>query len=157
MRRKATFVEPKKAVWRRFTEDKEVATLVARFEDCSLPHREWVHPAHLTVSLWYLRNHPREIATVLIRDGIKRYNSSKGIITTDTNGYHETVTLFFVWAVHKYLNESSGQESLAVLANGLIDSPIGKKEFPLTYYSRERIQSREARYGWLEPDLKPLD
>jgi hypothetical protein len=31
-----------------------------------------------------------------------------------------------------------------------------EKNFPLAYYSAERLFSDEARTSWVEPDLKPL-
>ena len=34
---------------------------------------------------------------------------------------------------------------------------MGDKAWPLTHWSRERLFSVEARRGWVDPDLKPLD
>jgi hypothetical protein len=31
-----------------------------------------------------------------------------------------------------------------------------EKDFPLAYYSAERLFSEQARASWVEPDLKPL-
>ena len=72
----------------------EIKALVRAFEDTSLPRAEWTHRAHLTVALWYLTRHSGREATARIRTGIKRYNAAKGVLTTPTGGYHETLTLF---------------------------------------------------------------
>jgi hypothetical protein len=53
--------------------------------------------------------------------------------------------------------ERAGEgHSLVALANGLLSSPLGNKECPLRYYSKERLMSAEARAGWIDPDLRPL-
>jgi hypothetical protein len=134
----------------------EMEHLISAFESCTLPRERWSHHAHLTVGLWYLVRHERGTATNLIRRNIQKYNRAHGIVTTKASGYHETITLFFIRVVSKYLSEVNTRNSIVVLLNGLIDS-YGDKNLPLTYYSKERLMSCEARARWLEPDLKPLD
>jgi hypothetical protein len=134
----------------------EVLRLVREFEACTLPRAEWTHHAHLTVGLWYLLRHDALAATSLIRDRIKRYNEACGVETTRTSGYHETITLFYVWAIGKFLAHARRDCTLAALANLLVNE-CGDKDLPLAYYSRERLMSWEARTRWVEPDLKALD
>lgn len=134
----------------------EIENLISAFESCTLPRERWSHQAHLTVGLWYLVRHERGEATKLIRRNIQKYNRAHGIVTTKTSGYHETITLFFIRVVSKYLCEASANNSIVELLNGLIDS-YGDKNLPLAYYSKERLMSCEARTRWLEPDLKSLD
>lgn len=132
----------------------EIELLVLAFESCNLPRKEWNHRAHLTVGLWYLVKYDKAQATNLIRESIQKYNHACGIIQTKDSGYHETITLFYVWLVGKYLNDEN-RSSIVELVNGLLDT-YGDKRFPLEYYSRERLMSWEARTSWVEPDLKPL-
>ena len=139
-----------------FRTDEEVERLVRMFETCTLPLERWDHRAHLTVGLWYLLRHEEVTATDLIRLGIKRYNRSRGIETTPTGGYHETITLFYVRVISKYLRTAGRHGSIAALAEGLFKS-AGCKQLPFEYYSKERLMSLEARRGWVEPDLKLLD
>jgi hypothetical protein len=134
----------------------EVLRLVREFEACTLPRAEWTHHAHLVVALCYLVRHEEAQATKLIRDGIKRYNEACGIKTTKTSGYHETITLFYIRAIGKFLLAANPDCTLAALANSLI-SACGHKNLPLEYYSRERLMSGQARTRWLEPDLKALE
>src|SRR5262245_27638723 len=131
----------------------EIERLVRAFEACTLPGSEWTHHAHLTVALWYLTRFPEAEATERIRRGIQRYNHSRGLFTA----YHETITRFFIRAILDYLERASEGHSLVARVNGLLNSPLGDKAFPLGYYSRERLMSAEARAGWVEPDLKPLE
>jgi hypothetical protein len=138
-----------------FRTSEEIERLVAAFESCTLPREEWNHRAHLTVGLWYLAKHEKAQATHLIRESIQRYNHACGIIQTKENGYHETITLFYVWLVSKYLSRTDNS-SIVGLANGLL-AAYGDKRLPLEYYSKERLMSWEARTSWIEPDLRPLD
>jgi hypothetical protein len=134
----------------------EIECLVRNFESCLLPRDRWTHPAHLTVGLWYLLRHPWPEAARLVRAAIKRYNEANGIITTRESGYHETITLFWLRMVRRYLETASRECSLVALANGLVER-CGNKGLALEYYTRERLMSWEARAGWVEPDLKSLD
>lgn len=136
---------------------KEIEHFVKAFEACTLPKSLWTHHAHLTVALWYLTRQDLGEATLNIRYGIQRYNESCGVLMTRDGGYHETITLFYIWAIGKYLEEAGRKRSLVRLREGLLESPLGDRKFPLTYYSKERLMSWEARTRWIEPDLKPLE
>jgi len=135
----------------------EIENLIREFEACTLPREKWTHHAHLTMALVYLKHYPVSDATEQIRSGIQRLNGAHGVKMTKDHGYHETITLFYIWAVGKYLQSADSKNSLVELANGLINSSYAEKNFPLEFYSRERLMSWEARSGWLEPDLKMMD
>jgi hypothetical protein len=134
----------------------EILRLVREFEACTLPRARWTHHAHLLVALWYLVRHDERDATLRIRAGIKRYNESQGIETTPTGGYHETITLFYIRVIKRFLLSANPDCTLTALADSLI-AACGDKNLPLEYYSRERLMSARARSLWLEPDRKPLE
>jgi hypothetical protein len=140
----------------RFRTTEEILALVRRFDDCTLPREEWTHAAHLTVALWHLLQYDWPEAVRRVRLGIQRYNAAHGIRTTPTGGYHETLTLFWLRRVRAFLEgERNEARSLVHLANEL--AAAADKSLPLEYYTRERLFSPEARAGWVEPDLRPLD
>src|ERR1043165_6165753 len=97
----------------------EVARLVGEFEACTLARERWTHEAHLVVGLWYLVRHEAGEATALIRAGIKRYNQACGIAETQTSGYHETITLFYVRVITCYLASVPKDAGLSELVRGL--------------------------------------
>lgn len=136
--------------------ERGVERLVREFEACTLAGERWTHEAHLTVAMWYLMRHPDAEATRLIRERIQRYNESRGVEMTKDSGYHETITLFYIRAIRRYLASAGGARTFAELLDGLI-AACGARNFPFEYYSRERLLSWEARTNWLEPDLKSLD
>ncbi len=133
----------------------EIQTLVNRFEDASLPRTQWTHRAHLTMACWYLICHPESEAVRRIREGIKRYNDSHGIVTSKDGGYHETITLFWIRMVHGYLAKTTLECPIVHLVNEMI-ARYSNKRLPFEFYSWERLMSCEARTNWLEPDLKHL-
>ena len=140
----------------RFRTNEEVFSLVRRFRDCTLPRAEWTHAAHLVVALWHLLEYDWPEATARVRLGIRSYNAAHGIPTTPTGGYHETLTLFWLRVVRSFLEGGRNEaRSLVSLANELAAG--ADSGLPLRHYTRARLFSPEARAGWVEPDLKPLD
>jgi len=138
-----------------FRTTEEILALVRGFEDCTLARERWTHAAHLTVALWNLLQYDWPEACARVRLGINRYNAAHGIAATPTGGYHETLTLFWLRRVRAFLEGGRNEaRSLVALANEL--AATADKSLPLSYYTRERLFSTEARAGWVEPDLKPL-
>ena len=134
----------------------EIETFIVAFEGRSLPKVHWTHQAHLIVALWYNLRHGADEALNIVRDRIKRYNEAVGTQNTATSGYHETITIFYMWAVRKFIESASPEASLVELANDLIRGKCAARSFPFEYYSRDLLLSSEARAIWIEPDLKEL-
>ena len=148
-------IEKCKMVVERYDTFSEIENLVRGFDDCTLPKPEWTHRAHLTVAMWYLVHYSGREATTRIRNGIKRFNAAKGVKTTPTNGYHETMTMFWICVVSRYLLFADADCSFIELVNGMLES-CGDKNLPLKYYSRDLLMSVRARASWVEPDLRPF-
>ncbi len=132
--------------------ESEIRELVREFEATTLPRGRWTHEAHLIVGLVYLIQHPREVATGLLRQNIQRYNQSLG----NTSGYHETITLAWVAAICEFLRRHDRDAPVADLADALIDE-CGTPGYLFQFYSRDRLLSEEARSRWVAPDLKPIE
>lgn len=133
----------------------ELENIVREFNNCTLPKSNWTHAVHLIVALWYLTNYSELEAINNIRDRIKKYNVAIGTKNTKNSGYHETITLFWVKMIHKYLAITSANNSFAENANNLVNF-YENSALPFEYYSREFLMSESARKNWVEPDLKPL-
>jgi hypothetical protein len=130
--------------------------LVAAFCDRTLPKDRWTHAAHLRVGLWHLLRYPANGALVLLRDRISAYNLAVGGENTDTAGYHETITRYFVRRIALFVAAADRSRPIDELAEELI-ALVGDQRAPSAHYSRERLMSVAARRGWVEPDLQPLD
>jgi len=128
--------------------DAEILTLVDRLERCLLGKEEFHHRDHLTVAVVYLYASDLETAMDRMRASLKRFAAHHGV----TGLYHETLTRFWLIQVNRRLDRSQClSESVRKVREQLND-----KNLVFGYYSRERIDSKEAREKWIEPDLKPL-
>jgi hypothetical protein len=143
-------------VERPFEAAEDVVRLVERFDDATLPHTEWTHRAHLTVALWYASHHPAAEALERMRSGILRLNAAHGVVTTPTRGYHETITRLYMHTISRHVEREGRAGDWAERANRVV-ARYGGREFPFRHYSEARLKSPEARFGWVEPDVRPLE
>jgi hypothetical protein len=146
---------PYPAAFGRARSEAELEELVAAFESAVIARSEWTHRAHLSMALVYLLRYGPELGPERIRAGILHYNAALAIEQTPTSGYHETITRFYVWVVQRFLASVDPTRPRHELANELFEQ-FGDRSLPLQYYSKDRITSREARTGWVAPDLRPL-
>ena len=131
--------------------------LVTQFETCKLPKEKWSHEAHFVMALWYCSHQPIPVAMQSIRDGIKKYNISVGGANTDNSGYHETITVFYTRIIISYLLKTNPAQEFEQKLAGLFQQPFLSKDFPLQYYSKPLLMSKEARREWIPPDIKSLN
>jgi hypothetical protein len=134
----------------------DAAALAARFTALTLSKEEWTHAAHLTVGAWHVDRHGAVEALTLLRNGIRRLNESHGGVNSATDGYHETITAAYVTLLAAYLAACPPGLALDACVERLLASPLAARDMLFTFYSRERLQSVEARARWVEPDLAPL-
>jgi len=139
-----------------FTSDAEIEHLCEGLLACSLARAEWTHEAHLAATT-YLLLRRRDVDLDRELPGlIRRFNESVGGVNSDTEGYHETITRVFLRGVRLFLEEADAQAPLHELVNELLRSPMGRRDWPLRFYSRELLFSVDARRNFIEPDLQAL-
>ncbi|HEX8129365.1 MAG TPA: hypothetical protein VF527_09710 [Pyrinomonadaceae bacterium] len=138
----------------RYRSEREIEELVERFESCTVPPAEFDHGAHLAVALWYLSRFPYAVATERMRSALHLYTAHNDAQAA----YNETLTIFWLKLVRHFLDQQDGGDDrpLAARADELL-STYGNSKLAFEYYSRELIQTPEAKTSWVEPDLKPLD
>ena len=139
-----------------FTSDSAIAHLGEGLLACTLPREEWTHEAHLAASTWLVLKRPDINLDKELPGIIRRYNESVGGVNDDTQGYHETITRTFLHGVRLFLTEAEAWEPLHELVNELLLSPMGRRDWPLRFYSRERLFSVEARRHFVSPDVVAL-
>jgi hypothetical protein len=126
--------------------------LIAR----TLPKAEWTHEAHLRAGLWHVLQHGAPEALELLRARISSYNESVGTQNTDTSGYHETITRFYVTVIDRFLAANDRALPIDDLAKRLL-AEFGDRRLPMRYYSEGRLFSVVARRSWVEPDLRSIE
>jgi hypothetical protein len=110
--------------------------------------KDFHHASHLHVAWVYLdeSSSVRQAANKM-RNTLRRFAAAAG----KPEKYHETITLFWV---HLLAHAASRAECLEDIVHA--NPQLLEKNFPLAYYSPERLFSDEARTSWVEPDLKLL-
>ena len=141
---------------RLFTADAEIEHLGEGLLACALAREEWTHEAHLAATTYLLLRRPDIALDVELPGIIRRFNESVGGVNSETEGYHETITRAFLHGVRLFLGGADRSEPLHKLVNDLLKSPMGRRDWPLRFYSRERLFSVEARLTHVEPDLESL-
>ena len=135
-----------------YEDAREIELLVGSFESCAVPAAEFGHGAHLVVALWYLTALPAPEACARMCEGLRRYTRHNDA----ESAYNETTTLFWLRLVRHFLDHTDSTRPLAELANELTRTYHSSKLI-FDYYSRDLIQTPEAKTSWVKPDLKPLD
>jgi hypothetical protein len=141
---------------RLFHSDAEIEHLGEGLLARTLPREDWTHEAHLAATTYLLLKRPDVDLDKQLPDIIRKYNESVDGVNSDSEGYHETITRVFLRGVRLFLAEADLKEPLHELVNELLLSPMGRRDFPLRFYSPQRLFSVEARREWIPPDLRSI-
>lgn len=140
---------------RLFERDSDIRALGEGLLACALPREAWTHEAHLATCLWLLSERPDIDVDAEIAAIIRRFNTSVGGVNDDTQGYHHSITRAYVAGVRLFLSETA-EQGLAARVNAMLLSDVGRRDWPLRFYSRDLLFSVPARRGFIQPDLAPL-
>jgi hypothetical protein len=136
---------------RKYESEKDIAELVRAFESAAIPRDEWKHAEHLIVALYYVSHYDIETATEKMRFGILNLLANGfNIDLAKEMPYHETITIFWIRTVAAFHASSNGEpiaEKIAKMVERF------DKDYLLSFYTRERLFSDEARARYIEPDL----
>jgi hypothetical protein len=140
-----------------FPDDAAVARIGYGLIDRSLPKAEWTHAGHFAAALWLLRHEPEAVVRRRMPPMIRAYNEATGGVNADDAGYHETITLASIAAARAFLDARPASAPLHQVLDDLMASRLGRPDWPLAYWSKDRLFSVEARRAWVEPDLSHFD
>jgi hypothetical protein len=141
---------------------------LSRFESGTLERFQWTHEAHIRMAWLYLSRFPFSVALQRVRNGIWRLNSVFNQMkppeprrswlpcltrSKPKSGYHETVTVAYVRLIASRRLEEEDFPAFRERNPDLFDS---KNPVLHRMYSRERLESQEARRAFVEPDLQRL-
>lgn len=114
--------------------------------ECSLPKPEWTHEVHVLVCVALVRRHGPGEALRILRLAIPRYNLATGVANTATSGYHDTLTVFYVWSVNQLV--ANGLTTAQILAH-----PQVSREAALHWWDRNTLFSSMARLAFVAPTV----
>jgi hypothetical protein len=130
--------------------------IVEGFNNKSLPKEEWTHEAHLITGIWHLKNFAKYDALCRLRSGIIAYNLSVGGKNTGSNGYHETITAFWVEVISQFVEQHKNL-NYEQLCNTFLNSGLSKRHYPYVFYTKEFLMSTQARAYYHAPNVQPVN
>jgi hypothetical protein len=137
-----------------FADERELAALIAAFDQAAIPGAAWTHAAHLTVGAWHVERLGLEGAMTHLREGIRRLNTANGIVNSEHGGYHETVTWLYLAVIAELLTAMPAgmavHQRVAAIIAGPVDALVRR------HYSAALLWSPLARRQVVAPDLLPL-
>ena len=140
---------------RKYETEEDIVDLVKSFEDATVSHDDWKHREHLIVAIYYVSHHDLETAIGKMRRGILNLlEHGFKIDLSKEMPYHETITVFWMRTVAEF-NESKNGASVVSKMTEMLN--LFDKDYPLRFYSHERLFSDEARATFVESDLKLFD
>lgn len=128
----------------------EIEDVVRRFEDCEYKPEEFFHARHLTVAAWYFSHFDTDAAEERMRAGLRKFIRHHG-----KNGYHVTITEFWLQLVKHTLHQTASGEECVGRVNEVVEH-LNDKNLIYGFYSRERLDTPDARGAWLDPDLQHI-
>ncbi|WP_263408097.1 hypothetical protein [Terriglobus tenax] len=133
----------------------EMEAFIAAFEAGTLPKERWTHGAHILGGAWYVHALGADEALTQMRQRIRAYNEAVGGKNTETSGYHETITVFWILLLAAELKRHPHPER-AQFANHAVSQYAPQREILTRYYSFDVVKSVEARRAWVAPDLQEI-
>lgn len=133
----------------KYRNEDAVREVVEKFERCVYAPEEFIHARHLTVAAWYLCTLAEDVALNRMRESLLRFTAHHG-----KQGYHETITRFWMRLIAEYLRRQSGDLADVQRINNVVARY--PKETIFHYYTRDRVMSEAAKRGWIEPDLRAI-
>ena len=142
---------------RLFAGDSDIRALGEGLLACTLPREAWTHEAHLGATTWLIRCRPDIVAERDLPAIIRAFNESVGGVNDYMQGYHETITQLYIAGIRAHLAERPADDYLCAIVNALLTSARGRRDWPLHFYSRDRLFSVAARRGFVPPDIRALE
>lgn len=142
--------------YRPFPDDAAIRRVGEGLLDRTLPRADWTHEAHLAATTWLARDRRDIDLDARIATIISTYNDAVGGVNDDRQGYHDTITRAYLAGVRAHLAQRDPGEPLVACVNTLLASPAGQRDWPLRFYTRDRLFCVAARRAFVAPDLAPL-
>jgi hypothetical protein len=132
---------------------REAYRYLAQLEDCTLPRAKWTHEMHLTTGLYIVLSYGKQ-ALPEMKKRIWRYNEVMGK-GNDGTGYHDTLTVFWLWAVRQFILKNNIIEFNENALNLLLsNAALKNRKMAEDYY--EEIDLIFSRRRFMHPPLQEM-
>jgi len=123
---------------------------VEAFEACTISGSEFRHGDHVRLAWIYVREFGEKEAEQKLLSGIRKLAGHVG----SPQKFHHTMTVAWL----KMVIAAGGAKGTVVSFSAWAEANafLGDKALLSRHYSKERLNSAEAKAGWVEPDVQPL-
>jgi hypothetical protein len=135
--------------------EQEIDAFLAEFEAGTLAKARFTHAAHLLTGACFVHALGEAEAVGQMRLCVRRFNLAVGGQNTETSGYHETITNFWI-KVLAALHASNATLPRAGFAALAVERYRDRRDLFHAFYDFDVVASTEARRSWIEPTLKPF-
>lgn len=135
----------------------ELDEFLRGFEEGTYPAKQWTHAAHLAMAGGYLTRMSADEALQFLRERIAAYNVAQGGMNTDSSGYHESLTVFWIKLVAAHLAGLDPAMSRVDKVRSVVETFAPRRDIFREYWSFDVVKSVEARRSWVPPDLRALE
>ena len=116
------------------------------------PKERFDHRGHLAAGAWWCHVHG-SAALDHARTAIRRFNEANGGENTETAGYHETLTIYYLAALADLVADAVPD---GAWIDDNVDHPSVDQTAPLLYWSEPVLMGVEARMDWVAPNVSDL-
>ncbi|HTA59367.1 MAG TPA: hypothetical protein VK805_14490 [Candidatus Baltobacteraceae bacterium] len=126
-------------------------TVLQAFEDCQLDPAKFHHDDHIRLAWLCVKRYGAQEAETKLLDGLRRFAQRAGV----PQKFMHTTTI--AWT--RLVAAAYATSPTATNSSEWIESrpELLDRNLLARYYSLDRLETAEARSGWVEPDLAPLD
>lgn len=133
----------------------EIDAFLAAFESGTLAKERFTHAGHLLTGACFVHSLGEAAAVDHMRLCVRRFNEAVGGKNTETSGYHETITVFWI-KILAALQAANARLPRADFAAFAVEQYRDRRDLFQEFYDFDPVASTEARRTWIAPTVKPI-
>jgi len=130
--------------------ESEIDEFIGGFQNGTLPKEFWTHGAHVLTGACYVYECGETEAIARMRRDVAAYNVAVGGKNTESSGYHETITIFWLKLLSAYRSRCPDLTRAEFAARAVAEF-VHRRDILREYYDFDVTGSTEARRSWICP------
>jgi hypothetical protein len=122
------------------TNDADIDSLAAAFNNATLPLEGFHHYEHLAVALWHCRRFPEKEAFPNFRAALLRLLAANG----QTDAYHETITAFWFELILRFAHNYPPESPLISIL-GHLPLAYANSQYIYKYFTKKQLSNPQAK------------
>lgn len=118
---------------------------IEAFEAGKISSKDFHHMDHIRLAWIYVTGFGLDLASKKVIQGIRNFATIHGA----TQLYHETITRFWISAVHQAVQGRTAETFPEFIE---WNAELADKNFIYRFYSKEVLLSEDAKRSWIQPE-----